>query len=165
MTTLSLGMQICSFTECVASLLPFLGYLEQVGSSVIAIDGIFHLVWSSETQLSECENYENCERSEIIDRRKSCQFLMNKKTPTHPNNEPKNPFDEFNFFSASAINCNAFCSLSAIIFTEIYKFSLTLNHKGKFFFPKNRFSGNDYFFAWMWYFKRSLIFHDQFTNN
>lgn len=33
---------------------------------------------------------------------------------TYPNKEPKNPLDEFNFFSASAINCRAFCSLSAI---------------------------------------------------
>lgn len=34
---------------------------------------------------------------------------------THPNSEPKNPLDVVNFFSASAINCNAFCSLSAIV--------------------------------------------------
>lgn len=34
---------------------------------------------------------------------------------THPNSEPKNPLDGVSFFSASAINCNAFCSLSAIV--------------------------------------------------
>lgn len=33
----------------------------------------------------------------------------------YPNSDPKKPFDELSFFSASAINCNAFCSLSAMI--------------------------------------------------
>lgn len=33
----------------------------------------------------------------------------------HPNREPRKVFVEPNFFSASAISCNAFCSLSAIL--------------------------------------------------
>lgn len=38
-----------------------------------------------------------------------------KKKETHPKSDPKNPFEEFSFFSASAISCRAFCSLSAIV--------------------------------------------------
>lgn len=34
---------------------------------------------------------------------------------THPKREPKKPLEEVSFFSASAINCIAFCSLSAIV--------------------------------------------------
>jgi len=50
-----------------------------------------------------------------VNRKEMCPINTN----TYPNNDPKNPFDEFNFFSASAINCIAFCSLSAIFYVKI----------------------------------------------
>lgn len=46
---------------------------------------------------------------------------------THPNSEPKNPLDGVNFFSASAINCNAFCSLSAIVTQLLQSLANSIN--------------------------------------
>lgn len=37
----------------------------------------------------------------------------------YPNRDPRKPFDEVSFFSASAISCIAFCSTSAILKTKI----------------------------------------------
>lgn len=80
----------------------------------------FHFIPSIPIIFSKCWDFSN--NLLVQDAIKSIfhKFACEKKNNTHPNNEPKNPFEVVNFFSASAISCKAFCSLSAI-FDELTK--------------------------------------------
>lgn len=57
---------------------------------------------------------------------KKNQFLITDKNQTYPNNDPKNPWADLSFLSASATNSMPFCSLSAILFNKKF-FSWMIN--------------------------------------
>lgn len=89
--------------------------------------------------------------SDLID------FSSNTWNTTHPNNELRNPFEFVNFFSASAINWSAFCSLSAIF---MFYYCLNFMH-GKEYTIKWAIAKR---INWEYFFPFSTLSHNNFLS-
>lgn len=121
MTSTSLSMKISSWTESSSSLLPLFSHLEHICSSMIHFNCIVNFIWSTTWELKSNKYMQNNkvtgEKWFTKEGWNLWKFPSDNEINTlyYPKRDPRNPFDELSFFSASAINCIAFCSLSAMI--------------------------------------------------
>lgn len=113
---------------------PLFSHLKHVGCPNKYIGGIFYLgrtppikhkteVFTLVTVLLIVTDKTNVldEVHMIMTEQVSCRCVVD----FYPNSEPKNPLEEFSFFSASSINSRPFASLSAIVMW--LKMSQTVN--------------------------------------